>query len=66
MQEKYSPAEVEQAAQQHWTESNAFKTVENDPRFAKHPMLLETPKEDAEKNELDPVNLGKLRGWLAV
>ena len=35
MQEKYSPAEVEQAAQQHWTESNAFKTVENDPRFPK-------------------------------
>jgi leucyl-tRNA synthetase len=35
MQEKYSPAEVEQAAQQHWTASNAFKTVENDPRFPK-------------------------------
>nr|WP_315481512.1 leucine--tRNA ligase [uncultured Undibacterium sp.] len=35
MQEKYSPAEVEQAAQQHWTTSNAFKTVENDPRFPK-------------------------------
>ncbi|MFZ6820418.1 leucine--tRNA ligase [Undibacterium sp. Ji22W] len=33
MQEKYSPAEVEQAAQSHWTETNAFKTVENDPRF---------------------------------
>ncbi|WMW79425.1 leucine--tRNA ligase [Undibacterium cyanobacteriorum] len=35
MQEKYSPAEVEQAAQQHWNSSNAFKTVENDPRFPK-------------------------------
>lgn len=35
MQEKYSPAEVEQAAQSHWTETNAFKTVENDPRFPK-------------------------------
>lgn len=35
MQEKYSPAEVEQAAQTHWTETNAFKTVENDPRFPK-------------------------------
>lgn len=33
MQEKYSPAEVEQAAQSHWTETNAFKTAENDPRF---------------------------------
>jgi leucyl-tRNA synthetase len=35
MQDKYSPAEVEQAAQSHWTETNAFKTVENDPRFPK-------------------------------
>ncbi len=35
MQEKYSPAEVELAAQQHWTQTNAFKTVENDPRFPK-------------------------------
>jgi leucyl-tRNA synthetase len=35
MQEKYSPAEVEQAAQSHWIETNAFKTVENDPRFPK-------------------------------
>lgn len=35
MQEKYSPAEVEQVAQSHWTETNAFKTVENDPRFPK-------------------------------
>ena len=35
MQEKYSPAEVEQSAQQHWSASNAFKTVENDPRFPK-------------------------------
>lgn len=35
MQEKYSPAEVELAAQTHWTQSNAFKTVENDPRFPK-------------------------------
>ena len=35
MQEKYSPAEVELAAQTHWTQNNAFKTVENDPRFPK-------------------------------
>ena len=35
MQEKYSPAEVEQAAQSHWTQTHAFKTVENDPRFPK-------------------------------
>ena len=35
MQEKYSPTEIEQAAQSHWTATNAFKTVENDPRFPK-------------------------------
>ncbi len=35
MQEKYSPAEVEQAAQSHWTQTHAFKTVENDTRFPK-------------------------------
>ena len=29
MQDKYSPAEVEQSAQQHWISSNAYKTVEH-------------------------------------
>jgi deoxyribonuclease-4 len=44
----------------------AFQRLVNDPRFAKHPMLLETPKEDADKREMDPVNLAKLRGWLTA
>jgi len=30
MQEKYSPAEVEQSAQNHWTGIDAYKAVEND------------------------------------
>jgi leucyl-tRNA synthetase len=35
MQEKYSPAEVEQAAQGYWKSIDAYKAVENDPRFPK-------------------------------
>ncbi len=35
MQDKYSPADVEQAAQQHWKAIDAYKAVENDPRFPK-------------------------------
>jgi leucyl-tRNA synthetase len=35
MQDKYSPAEVEQAAQSHWKAIDAYKAVENDPRFPK-------------------------------
>ncbi len=35
MQEKYTPATVEQSAQDHWKDINAFKAVENDPRFPK-------------------------------
>ncbi len=35
MQEKYSPAEVEQAAQAYWKSIDAYKAVENDPRFPK-------------------------------
>ncbi|MDB5776480.1 MAG: Leucyl-tRNA synthetase, partial [Herbaspirillum sp.] len=35
MQEKYSPAEVEQSAQTHWTAIDAYKALENDPRFPK-------------------------------
>jgi leucyl-tRNA synthetase len=35
MQDKYSPAEVEQAAQAHWKAIDAYKAVENDPRFPK-------------------------------
>ncbi|MDP3841458.1 MAG: leucine--tRNA ligase [Oxalobacteraceae bacterium] len=35
MQEKYSPADVEQAAQSHWKAIDAYKAVEHDPRFPK-------------------------------
>ena len=35
MQEKYSPLEVEQQAQTHWQSTDAFRTLENDPRFPK-------------------------------
>ncbi|MGB6054216.1 MAG: leucine--tRNA ligase [Burkholderiaceae bacterium] len=35
MQEKYSPAAVEKAAQDHWQAIDAYKAVENDPRFPK-------------------------------
>ncbi len=35
MQDKYSPAEVEQAAQSHWKSIDAYKAVEHDPRFPK-------------------------------
>jgi leucyl-tRNA synthetase len=35
MQDKYSPADVEHAAQSHWKAIDAYKAVENDPRFPK-------------------------------
>jgi leucyl-tRNA synthetase len=35
MQDKYSPAEVEQAAQAYWKSIDAYRAVENDPRFPK-------------------------------
>ena len=35
MQEKYSPADVEQAAQSHWKAIDAYRAVEHDPRFPK-------------------------------
>ncbi|QBE64187.1 leucine--tRNA ligase [Pseudoduganella lutea] len=35
MQDKYSPADVEKAAQAHWKAIDAYKAVENDPRFPK-------------------------------
>ncbi|HEY2783992.1 MAG TPA: deoxyribonuclease IV [Fimbriiglobus sp.] len=38
-----------------------FARLVNDKRFAKHPMILETPKEAADGTPMDPVNLGKLR-----
>jgi deoxyribonuclease IV len=38
-----------------------FRRLLTDPRFQKTPMILETPKEDADGNEMDPVNLALLR-----
>ncbi len=35
MQEKYTPSDVEKSAQDHWKTTDAFKAVENDPRFPK-------------------------------
>ena len=35
MQDKYSPFDVEQSAQNHWQKIDAYTTVENDPRFPK-------------------------------
>ena len=35
MQDKYSPADVEQAAQAHWKAIDAYKAIEHDPRFPK-------------------------------
>jgi deoxyribonuclease IV len=43
---------------------NAFKRLVNDPRFAKLPMILETPKEGDDGQPMDPVNLGILRRLL--
>ena len=42
----------------------AFRLLVTDPRFAKLPMILETPKEDADGGLMDPINLGKLRGFI--
>jgi deoxyribonuclease-4 len=41
-----------------------FRRIVNDPRFRKTPMILETPKADADGTEMDPVNLATLRGLL--
>ncbi len=35
MQEKYTPSDVEQSAQTHWKKIDAYKAVENNPRFPK-------------------------------
>jgi deoxyribonuclease-4 len=44
----------------------AFRRLVNDPRFVGRPMILETPKEDDDGEPMDPVNLGKLRSFLAA
>lgn len=42
-----------------------FRRLVTDPRFGHLPMILETPKEDDGGNQMDPVNLAVLRGFLA-
>jgi deoxyribonuclease-4 len=39
-----------------------FRLLVNDPRFANRPMILETPKEEGENEDMDDVNLATLRG----
>jgi deoxyribonuclease-4 len=39
----------------------AFRCLMTDPRFADHPMILETPKEDGANKDMDAVNLALLR-----
>jgi deoxyribonuclease IV len=43
----------------------AFRRLVNDPRFADCAMILETPKQDDDGREMDPVNLRLLRRLLA-
>lgn len=43
----------------------AFRRLVRDPRFADRPMILETPKEDADGNPMDAVNLALLKSFLA-
>jgi deoxyribonuclease-4 len=42
-----------------------FRLLVNDPRFRRRPMLLETPKEEGDNQDMDAVNLATLRGLLA-
>jgi deoxyribonuclease-4 len=42
-----------------------FRLLVNDPRFRNRPMILETPKEQGEESDMDPVNLATLRGLMA-
>jgi deoxyribonuclease-4 len=39
-----------------------FRLLVNDRRFRNRPMILETPKEDANEGDMDAVNLATLRG----
>jgi deoxyribonuclease IV len=43
---------------------DAFRRLVTDARFAHLPMVLETPKEDGDGNDMDTVNLATLRGFL--
>ena len=42
-----------------------FRLIVNDARFTHIPMILETPKTNDKKEEMDPINLGVLRGLIA-
>jgi len=41
-----------------------FRLLVNDPRFRRHPMVLETPKEETPEGDMDVVNLKVLRSLL--
>ncbi len=41
-----------------------FRLLLNDRRFRNRPMVLETPKEGPEGQDMDPVNLSVLRGLI--
>ncbi len=41
-----------------------FRRLVTDPRFADTPMILETPKEDADGTPMDAVNLARLKSFL--
>jgi deoxyribonuclease-4 len=43
-----------------------FRLLVNDPRFRTRPMVLETPKESEENDDMDPVNLAVLRGLVGA
>jgi deoxyribonuclease-4 len=39
-----------------------FRLLVNDRRFRNRPMILETPKEEGDADDMDAVNLATLRG----
>jgi deoxyribonuclease-4 len=44
----------------------AFRLLVNDRRFRTRPMVLETPKESPESDDMDAVNLAVLRGLVGA
>jgi len=44
----------------------AFRFLVNDPRFHDRPMILETPKEEGDNDDMDTVNLQVLRDLVAA
>jgi deoxyribonuclease-4 len=43
-----------------------FRLLVNDHRFRRHPMVLETPKEELNGRDMDAVNLKVLRGLVLI